>query len=79
MCPLNQVRAGSFVRVKHLSTPADVSLRLREMGFCEDQQIRLISQHTNIICQVCNVRLAISQELAQKILVEPVPAPQRVA
>ena len=79
MCPLNQVRAGSFVRVKQLSTPADVSHRLREMGFCEDQQIKLISQQTTIICQVCNVRLAISRELAQAIWVEPVPGQPSVA
>lgn len=79
MCPLNQVRAGAFVKVKHLSAPPDVSHRLRELGFCEDQHIKLVSQQANVICQVCNVRLAISHELAQKILVEPLPAQKRVA
>ena len=33
-----------------------------------EQQIKLLSQKTNIICQVCNVRLAISSQLAEKIL-----------
>ncbi|MBI3416707.1 MAG: ferrous iron transport protein A [Verrucomicrobia bacterium] len=79
MCPLNQVRAGSFVRVRRLSASPEMSDRLRELGFCEDQRIKLVSQQTNVICQVCNVRLAISHELAQQILVEPVPAQKRVA
>ena len=67
------------VRVKQLAAPPEVSHRLREMGFCEEQKIRLLSQHTNIICQVCNVRLAISSELAKRILVEPVAAQRRAA
>lgn len=44
------------------------------MGFCEEQKVRLVSQNCNLICQVCNARLAISEELAQAILVEPVGA-----
>jgi aminopeptidase len=50
--------------------------RLREMGFCEEQKVRLLAQHANVICQVCNVRLGISAQLAEKILVEPIPARQ---
>jgi len=53
--------------------------RLRELGFCEEQRIRLLSQHAGIICQVCNVRLAISLRLADSILVEPLPAEAKVA
>src|SRR5687767_7790019 len=71
MCPLSQVRAGTAVRIKQLSAPPEVTHRLREMGFCEEQKIRLLAQHTNVICQVCNVRLGISTQLAEKILVEP--------
>jgi Fe2+ transport system protein FeoA len=72
LCPLNQVRAGSAVRVKQLSAPPEVNDRLRELGFCEDQQVRLLSLQNNVICQVCNVRLGISSELAESILVEPI-------
>jgi Fe2+ transport system protein FeoA len=71
LCPLNRVRAGSAVRIKRLSAPPEVNNRLRELGFCEDQQVRLLSQQTNVICQVCNVRLGISAQLAEAILVEP--------
>ena len=62
------------VRIKQLCTSADVALRLREIGFCEDQVIKLLTASTNIICLVCNARLAISPQLAQAILVEPLAA-----
>ena len=47
------------------------------MGFCEEQQIRLVSRQTNVICQVCNARLGISPELADNILVEPIDTAAR--
>jgi Fe2+ transport system protein FeoA len=47
-----------------------VTHRLREMGFCEEQKIKLLSRQTSLICQVCNARLGISERLAEKILVE---------
>lgn len=74
ICPLNQVKAGTSVRIKQLSASPDMTSRLRELGFCEEQQIKLVSRHSNIICQVCNARLGISAELAESILVEPIPA-----
>ncbi|HYE33397.1 MAG TPA: FeoA family protein [Methylomirabilota bacterium] len=79
MCPLTKVQAGSAVRIKRLSGSTDVTNRLREMGFCEEQKIRLLSQQTNVICQVCNVRLGISSALAEQILVEVVEPARRVA
>ena len=74
LCPLNQVKAGTQVRIKQLSASPEVSTRLREMGFCEEQQIKLVSRHSSVICQVCNARLGISAELAGSILVEPLLA-----
>jgi Fe2+ transport system protein FeoA len=74
LCPLSQVRAGSAVRIKLLDAPPEVSQRLRELGFCEDKYVRLLSQQANIICQICNVRLGISAQLAECILVEPLSA-----
>ena len=72
VCPLSHVRAGTSVRIKQLSASPEVTHRLREMGFCEEQKVRLLAQQANIICQVCNVRLGISTQLAEKILVEPI-------
>lgn len=59
------------VRIKQLAATPDVNHRLREMGFCEEQSVRLIRSESHIICQVCNVRLGISSKLAETILVEP--------
>jgi ferrous iron transport protein A len=71
LCPLNRVKAGTSVRIKQLSASPEVSHRLREMGFCEEQQVRVVSKEVNIICQVCHARLGLSQQLAETILVEP--------
>lgn len=77
MCPLSHVKAGITVCIKqHTSTP-EVTNRLREMGFCEDQQIRLVSHSTNIICQVCNARLGLSKKLADTIMVQPMTVHHR--
>ncbi len=56
-----------------LASP-ELTQRLREMGFCEDQKVRLLAQQHCLICQVCNVRMGISESLAKAILVEPLPA-----
>src|SRR3974390_3332781 len=71
LCPLSRVRAGVAVRIKQLSAAPEMQNRLRELGFCEDQIIRLLTSQTNFICQVCNARLAISEQLARIIIVEP--------
>jgi Fe2+ transport system protein FeoA len=63
---------GEVVCIKRLTTTPETSDRLRELGFCEQQRIRLLSRHPNLICLVCNARLGISEELARNILVEPV-------
>lgn len=72
VCPLNRVQSGVAVRIKQLCAAPDVQNRLREIGLCEDQIIRLVTSRANFICQVCNARLAISEQLAKLILVEPV-------
>ena len=68
------VEAGVAVRIKQLCAAPEVRDRLREMGLGEDQIIKLVTSRTNFICQVCNARFAISEQLAQLILVEPVGA-----
>ncbi len=72
ICPLSQIKAGTLVCIRELATTPEVTERLREMGLGEQQQIRLVSRHANLICQVCNARLGISEQLADNILVEPV-------
>jgi len=70
-CPLSSVEAGTVVCIKQLTAQPDVIGRLREMGLGEEQRIRLISRHPSLICQVCNARVALSQDLAKAIMVEP--------
>ena len=71
LCPLSRVKAGVAVRIKQLCASPELQTRLRELGLGEDQIIKLLTSSTNFICQVCNTRLAISEHLAQLILVEP--------
>jgi Fe2+ transport system protein FeoA len=75
ICPLSRVQAGAVVCIKGLSAAPEISNRLRELGLCEEQRIKLVSRQSTYICQVCNARLAISSKLAESILVEPVRTP----
>jgi Fe2+ transport system protein FeoA len=77
ICPLSKVKAGTTVCIRELAASPVVKDRLREIGLGEAQKIRLLTSEANVICQVCNARVAISQELAEAILVEPVPASSR--
>jgi Fe2+ transport system protein FeoA len=74
VCPLSHVTAGTTVCIKELVASPELRDRLRELGLGEEQRIKLLSRQANIICQVCNARLALSESLAKTILVEPVPA-----
>jgi ferrous iron transport protein A len=74
ICPLSRVKAGTVVCVRELTATPEIIDRLREMGLGEDQRVRLVSHQNSVICQVCNARVALSQELAEAILVEPLNA-----
>ena len=76
--PLNRVRAGCVVIIRKLTASPDTNQRLREMGFGEEQRVKVITLHNNVLCQVCNARLGLSAKLAESILVETVP-PYRLA
>jgi Fe2+ transport system protein FeoA len=73
VCPLSRVRAGTVVCIKRLAASPELSDRLRELGLCEEQRIKLLSRQSSYICQVCNARLAISDRLADSIMVQAVP------
>ena len=78
VCPLSRVQAGTTVCIKQLSTDPALKDRLRELGLCEDQQIKVVACESTFICQVCNARFGISEKLADAILVEALPAPQAI-
>ena len=75
VCPLSRVQVGVRVCVKQLTSRPEVCDRLRELGVVEDQEIRLVSRQHNVICQICNARVALSEALAEAILVKPVSSP----
>ena len=79
VCPLSRVQAGTLVCIKQLSGSPETTHRLRELGLGEEQQIKLLTRKSNFICQVCNARLAISEKLADSIMVQTLPAPLPVA
>ena len=74
VCPLSHVAAGTTVCIKELVASPETRDRLRELGLGEEQHIKLVSSLANVICQVCNARLALSEKLATAILVEPLPS-----
>ena len=65
---LNQAGVGCDLQVEVLSGSA--CERLRELGFCEQSQVRKLAGGRNLICSVCGTRLAISRELAEHVLVK---------
>ena len=80
VCPLSRVQTGVEVRVKQLCASPDVQFRLRELGIREDQIIKLLISQSSFICQVCDARFAVSEKLAQLIMVEPLqPAPATIS
>ena len=79
LCKLSEVQAGTTVTIKQLSASPELSTRLRELGFCEEQRVKLLSRNPNLICQVCNARLGLSSQLAGLIWVEKSKPPQRLA
>ena len=74
VCPLSRIEEGTTVCIKQLATGPEMTDRLRELGFVEEQRIKVVARESSFICQVCNARLGISPELAESILVEAVPA-----
>lgn len=67
---LNQVKAGCDVQIRVISGPG--CDRLRDLGFCEQLQIRKITGGRNLICSICGTKMAISRELAEQVWVAPV-------
>ncbi|MES2476247.1 MAG: FeoA family protein [Verrucomicrobiota bacterium] len=66
---LNQAKVGCDMQIRLLSGPG--CDRLRDLGFCEQLQVRKIAGGRNLICSICGTRMAISRELAEQVLVSP--------
>jgi ferrous iron transport protein A len=67
---LTDLPIGAAGRVCQLEGEANVCARLREMGFCESAVIEKVAGEKTLLCQLCNVRIALSDRAAQHIVVE---------
>lgn len=67
---LDEAGLNCDVRIRSLTGPA--CDRLRDLGFCEQMQLRKISNGRNLLCTVCGAKMAISRELAKQVIVSPV-------
>lgn len=67
---LNQAKVGCDMQIRLLSGPS--CDRLRDLGFCEQLQVRKLAGGRNLICSICGTRMAISRELAEQVFVSPV-------
>ncbi|MBI2949977.1 MAG: ferrous iron transport protein A [Verrucomicrobia bacterium] len=72
LCPLTEIQAGTKVRIRRLNVSDELSQRLREIGFFEEQVLQLLAQRGGVICQIDNCRMGIGAKLAEGILVERV-------
>ncbi|MDP4623719.1 MAG: ferrous iron transport protein A [Akkermansiaceae bacterium] len=66
---LDEAGLNCDVRISSLTGPA--CDRLRDLGFCEQMQLRKISNGRNLLCTVCGAKMAISRELAKQVIVSP--------
>ncbi|MGD8427955.1 MAG: FeoA family protein [Balneolaceae bacterium] len=69
MHPLNTTKAGEKINIQCLGCDCQNACRLRELGCVEGVKGKIISNNSNIVLQVGDTRLAISEKLARTILV----------
>jgi ferrous iron transport protein A len=68
--PLTLARLGEERAVKKLGGPEDLKKRLLAMGFTVGSSVKVVSELAgNLIVAVKDSRIAISREMAHKILV----------
>ena len=64
--------AGQHLRVQCLCGEEGICQRLREMGFCESSIVKKVADSGALICKVCDAKVILSKELAQKIIVKDI-------
>ena len=64
---LNDVNDNDRVIITSLSGSCN---NLRDLGFCEKLNVTKLQGGKNIICMLCGAKIAISKDLAQRVIVE---------
>ncbi len=61
---------GRQMCIRQMNPHPEVSLRLRELGFRENETVRCLHRgNGNMICQIRNVRIGLDNNLARCIIV----------
>jgi Fe2+ transport system protein FeoA len=74
--PLTLARAkcGERLRVTHICPDCKECLRLRELGFYDQAEVRKIADGAAIICSLMGLRVAIGRDLGEHVHVERLAA-----
>ncbi|WP_302557164.1 FeoA family protein [Holdemania filiformis] len=68
--PLTLAQAGQINTVKRIGGKEEVRRFLNSLGFIEGSEVMLVSQNQgNVIVKVKESRVAISKEMARKIMI----------
>ncbi|MBP7949817.1 MAG: ferrous iron transport protein A [Verrucomicrobiales bacterium] len=67
---LSDAPAGKKLRVFRLHGMEATCQRLREMGFCETAEVKIVQKSGAVICQVCGSRVCLNPQMAGSILVK---------
>ena len=71
MLPLTFVKTGDFAKVIKVSGKDNVKKHLADLGFVDGTIVNVISSHGgDIILNVKDSRLAVTREMADKIMIE---------
>lgn len=68
--PLTLANSGEIQKIKRIGGNNEIKKHLSALGFTVGEEISVISQNTgNVIVSVKNTRIAISKEMANRIMV----------
>lgn len=67
--PLPTAKRGERLIVRHLTGESADRRRLREMGFREEAEVRIVCAGGAIIAQVQGAKICLSHSMAQSIMV----------
>lgn len=70
MMPLTMARAGESNSIKKIGGKGEVKRLLESLGFVTGSQVTVISENSgNVIVNIKDSRVAISKEMANKIMI----------
>lgn len=67
---LGQARCGERLEIVDVKSDSSAATRLRELGFCESNEVCKVMDRGACICLLMGVRVAIGPELASQVVVK---------